>query len=193
MSESRDAFLRALVTQFHADLGVVGEFTPVGASQMPDVYKQLLAHREHMTVTVEAFYGSLVDVQVLQKRRDDHFYAREILLRRQPDSRVVQYGIVRLDWNMLDDEVRRDILTERIPLGRTLIEHNVLREVEVLQLWRVGCGRRLAELFAVEPGAATFGRTAIIHCNGHPAIELLEIVAPVTLRDAPNATGPRFV
>jgi hypothetical protein len=28
-------------------------------------------------------------------------------------------------------------------------------------------------------GQVTYGRTAVIHLNGEPAIELLEIVAPV--------------
>jgi hypothetical protein len=34
-------------------------------------------------------------------------------------------------------------------------------------------------LLGVPEGTTTFGRTAMIHCNGEPAVELLEIVAPV--------------
>jgi hypothetical protein len=34
-------------------------------------------------------------------------------------------------------------------------------------------------LLEVPKGTLTYGRTALIHCNQEPAIELLEIVAPV--------------
>ncbi len=179
MAHGPHEFVTALVYLFHNELSVIGEFHPVDAAQLPAAYRRLLAHPEHMTVSVEAFYGTRVVLEVLQKCRDDSHYSREILLRRVTDGAVVQYGIVRLDWTRLDEEVRRDILTECIPLGRTLIEHNVLREVEVLQLWQIYCGHRLTSLFGVENSRRTFGRSAIIHCNGEPAIELLEIVAPV--------------
>jgi hypothetical protein len=45
-------------------------------------------------------------------------------------------------------------------------------------LYRVECGEDLAKIFGVAPGVPTYGRTALIHCNGEPAVELLEIVAP---------------
>ena len=39
-------------------------------------------------------------------------------------------------------------------------------------------GEDLAAIFGVTPGSVTYGRTALIYCNGKPAVELLEIVAP---------------
>ena len=60
-----------------------------------------------------------------------------------------------------------------------LIERQILREVELFDLFRIACGPTLAELLEVPHGTLTYGRTALIHCNQEPAIELLEIVAPV--------------
>jgi hypothetical protein len=101
------------------------------------------------------------------------------LLRRQTDRAVVQFGIMRLSFDYLSDEVQQDILSERIPLGRTLIAHDVLRKVQLASLWRIAIGRDLAHWFQVSRGTPTFGRTALIYCNGEPAVELLEIVVPV--------------
>ena len=54
---------------------------------------------------------------------------------RESDGRVIQLGIVRINFDFLDPEVRQEIVAERTPLGHILIGHNVLREIE---LWRCG-------------------------------------------------------
>jgi len=102
-----------------------------------------------------------------------------ILLKTHAEGQVVQYGIVRLNFNVLAEGPRREIMEEQKPLGRVLIERQVLREIELFDLWEVHCGEILAQLFNVVSGTLTYGRTALIHCDGEPAIELLEIVTPV--------------
>jgi chorismate-pyruvate lyase len=170
--------LDSLVTSFYARPEELGEFTVVEPDQIPLPYRDLLCHDHHMTVTIEAFHRVPVEVEVLSVTDRQTRYARRILLRRQSDQAVVQFGIVRLDLQMLDKPVRDEILAERTPLGRVLIEHEVLREVELHQLYQVRCGPDLAERFQVPLGTTTFGRTALIYCNGEPSVELLEIVAP---------------
>ncbi len=139
---------------------------------------QLLGHEDHMTVTVERRHGCQVDVQVLESKSTPTHYLRKIVLRRKSDRRVVQYGIVRLALDTLQPAVREEILEQKIPLGRVLIEHDVMRHVQLNALWEVKAGEELCHLFQVEPGHLTYGRTALIYCNGEPAVELLEIVAP---------------
>lgn len=156
----------------------LGQFQRVSPEVMPSPYRELLAHEHHMTVTVERWHGSLVDVQVLERQAVDDYYARKILLRRQDNRRVVQFGIVQLRFEFLDANVRAEIESCSRPLGRILIQHDVLRDVDLHGLWRVLCGAELADYFGCPTGTLTFGRTAMIHCNGEPAIELLEIVAP---------------
>jgi len=170
--------LQELLHLFYNDPALLGEFQEVTAQQLRNPYGKLLAHQGHMTVTVELYHGCPVDVEVLDRRFQSPQYARKILLRRQTDGQVVQFGIMRIDFRVLSQEVQQDILSERIPLGRTLIEHDVLREVELVALWQVIAGHDLAHLFAIPVGTETFGRTALIYCNGEPAVELLEIVTP---------------
>lgn len=181
MSEapSPDPDLHELIGLFFAADAELGRFVEVTDDELPSAPRRLLAHHEHMTVTVEEFHGGPVDVEVLATRRDLGHYARKILLRRQRDGAVVQFGVVRLALAYLDAEVTAEILSERIPLGRVLIEHNVLREVQLARLWRIEPGPELQRHFAVDAATIVYGRTALIYCNGEPAVELLEIVTPV--------------
>ena len=173
--------LDELIALFYRDARDLGQFTHCQSKDLPAAYSAMLDHEEHMTVTVERRHNSPVDVQVLERRLTDTHYMRKILLRRQSDGRVVQYGIVRLALSALQPIVRDEIMAQKIPLGRVLILHNVLRQVQLNALWRVACGTELSQLFEVAPGQITYGRTALIYCDGEPAVELLEIVIPEEL------------
>lgn len=152
----------------------------------PEPFQGLLNHQAHMTVTVEAFHGCSVNVRVHRTKygerdvADDaspgRWYAREITLHRQSDQRPVQYGIVRLNIDLLASDVWNEIRSEGIPLGRVLINHGVLREVELCEIWKVVANQHLAGLLERESGQTLYGRTARIFCDNLPAIELLEIV-----------------
>ncbi len=170
--------LGALVSLFYPDSHKLGEFSEVTAAEVPPVYRQLLAHENHMTVTVERFHNSPVDVRVLETSHSGQHYARKILLARQSDGRVVQFGIVRLNFAHVSPEVRSEIESQRIPVGRVLISHNVLREIHLVRLWRVAPGPDLCKLFDLTTSQITYGRTARIDLGGEPAVELLEIVTP---------------
>jgi hypothetical protein len=58
--------LNALVDLFYTDAGRLGTFTELPAADLPVVARTMLAHDEHMTVTVEAFHGCPVRVHVLE-------------------------------------------------------------------------------------------------------------------------------
>ncbi|MBX3420394.1 MAG: hypothetical protein KF752_02445 [Pirellulaceae bacterium] len=169
-----------LIALFYVDPALLGQFQSITADQCPTVYRRLLAHTGHMTLTVEQHHGQPVDVQVLADRQLGSTYQRQILLRRRSDQRVVQFGIVSLALDSLSEQVQAAITSKQIPLGRILIQHDVLRQVHLSDLWRVECGDELAAYFAVPAGSVTFGRTAQIAVGTTPAVQLLEIVAPET-------------
>lgn len=171
--------LDRLLALFHPSAQSLGRFTPVEAGKMPAEYQRLLDHQEHMTVAVEAFHESLVSVQVLATHITPTHYARQILLRRQTDQAVVQYGIMRVSLGCLSPEVRSEIESQRRPLGRILVRHNVLRTIHVHGLWRVEPGEELRQLFGMEQTSTTYGRTAGIDLDGTPSVEVLEIVTPL--------------
>jgi chorismate-pyruvate lyase len=161
----------------------LGEFEAVNS--VPAPYDSLLDHHEHMTVTVESHYGQRLGVHVHRCVKEGNWYSREITLVTSHSRRIVQYGIVRLDTSTLQPEVWTEIESRHIPLGRVLIDHDVLREVQMCELWRVQAGPSLASLMHLRIGDVLYGRTALIFCDGAPAIELLEIVAPTTAEERP--------
>lgn len=171
--------LNELLNEFYGDPvghSQLGEFRR--ASDIPEPYNRLLNHHAHMTVTVESFCGQPVNVHVHRHHRSDKWYAREITLVTSQSRRIVQYGIVRLQPEILAPEVWQRIEDRKTPLGRVLIDHHVMREVELSELWRVKAGPSLAGLMHLRVGDQLYGRTALIHCDGAPTIELLEIISP---------------
>jgi hypothetical protein len=153
---------------------------PVGGDGVPPPYHDLLVHSHHMTVTVERFYGQPVDVKVLNSRINGHDYARRILLTLRDTGRVVQFGIVQLDLDQLSPQVRAEILEQKSPLGRVLIRNNVFRRVEPTAYLRVTPNELMCSWFGLAEPVETFGRLGVIYCDGKPAIEVLEVMAPVS-------------
>lgn len=174
--ESANVELDSLIGLFYDDPTMLGDFVEIDSIRMPEPARSLLNHDHHMTVTVEKYHSSPVSVDVLRQRRDEDCYSREILLRRETDGEAVQYGIVRLDLNCLNPAVRDEILRHEKPLGRVLIEHDVLRRVKSKSMYQISAGPALSQLLQVAPGSTLYGRTAIIFTDLNPAIELLEIV-----------------
>jgi hypothetical protein len=158
----------------------VPEHEYVAAAAVPEPYRGLLVHEHHMTVTVEAFHGESVDVRVLDRRLTGDFYARKILLTLHDSGKVVLFGIPRVNFRYCSPEVRAEIESERTPLGRVLIQHNVLRRIEPTAFLRVVPNAALMAWFNLARPTPTYGRLAYIHCDEQPAVELLEIVAPVS-------------
>lgn len=159
------------------------ELVAVPASAVPPPYDRLLVHQHHMTVTVEEFHRDQVDVRIVDMHLTEDWYARKILLTRHGDGKVVQFGIVRIRLKYCSAPVRHAILEGNTPLGRILIEHNVLRRIEPLVFVRTVPGAATEAWFGPDLGRKpTYGRIGVIYCDEQPAIEVLEIVAPVVER-----------
>jgi hypothetical protein len=169
--------IRALFALF-APANDMPEYEYVTADEVPSPYHELLVHEYHMTVTVEQHHGSLVDVRILARRQENDAYSRKILLTLQSTGKVVQFGIMRVHLRLCSEAVCAAIVAGQTPLGRILIEHDVLRRIEPTAFLRVLPGPALREWYGVTEPQSTYGRLALIHCDGLPAVELLEIVAP---------------
>ncbi len=171
-----DEIFTHLTSLFYDRLEDLGEVEAVEADAMPEAYQSLLAHHDHMTVTNEAWHNSLVDVHVLTEQKGEDYYARKIVLVTQRDARPVQFGIVRIKLDVLPEIVRLEIESQALPLGRIMIRHHLMREVELCQLWRVKPGPELRLHMELEDEGPVYARTARILVDGEPAVEMLEIV-----------------
>ncbi len=171
--------LRRLTSLVPGNEDLIRRAEHVSSSLVPEPYKQLLAHDQHMTVTMEKYHGCPVNVQVMQEVSDGDVYARQIILTRSDNGAPVQFGIVRFDFRYVPKQVRDEIESGQIPLGRVLITHNVLRHIDLGAILKITAGKVLAEALAMDADQQTYGRLATIFCNRHPAVDLLEISAPL--------------
>lgn len=178
--------LNSLVELFPNELSLIEKAEHVPAAAVPQPYRDMLVHDHHMTVTMERFHESPVTVRIIDRRQSDSVYCREILLYKQGTEEAVQYGIVRFDLQFVTPNVRDEILQGDTPLGRVLINQNVLRHIDLGAILRITAGPRLAGYFNVESGATTYGRLATIFCNQQPAVDLLEISTPLTAPESPS-------
>jgi len=175
------AELNSLVHLFPDEPPLMDKAEHVPAALVPRPYRGLLVHDQHMTVTMEHYHHCEVDVRIIDSRRDDDVYSRKILLSKQGADTIVQFGIVRFDLQYVTPPVREEILEGKTPLGRILINHNVLRHIDLGALLKITAGPGLAEYFHTQRGTETYGRLATIFCNRQPAVDLLEISAPLRI------------
>lgn len=161
----------------------------VEGDEVPAPYHGLLVHTHHMTVTVEEFYDRPVDVKVLACRRNGNEYARKILLALRGSGEVVQFGLVRIDLGVCPTAVRDAIIEGKTPLGRVLIQHDMLRRIEPTAYLRVRLSSVMAGWFGSTPGAETYGRLGVIYTGERPVVEVLEVLAPVGGSGNHNSPG----
>lgn len=162
---------------FPGDAGT--EIEVVAPEQIPEPYRSLLVHTHHMTVTVEGFYGQSVAVRVLKTDRAGERYRRQILLSLHESGEVVQFGVIEVHLAVLAPAVRDEIVAGRTPLGRVLIQNNVLRSIQPSAFVRVTPGPELCQSFGMASPEICYGRSGTITAGETPAIEVLEILAPV--------------
>ena len=154
----------------------IPQYEVISAEEMPQPYRELLVHEHHMTVTLEAHHGDLVEVRILERLHQGDSYARKILLALEKSGRIVQFGIVHVDLSVCSDEVRAKIVEGKIPFGRILIQHNVLRRIEPIAYLKIEPGQAMRDWFSLKEEKPVYGRLAYIHYNEQPAVELLEVV-----------------
>jgi len=160
---------------------------PCQASDLPEPYHELLVHEQHMTVTVERFFGSLVDVEVLECVRQGSQYLRKIWLRLQSTRQVVQFGCVEVHLAELPPIVADQILSGKTPLGRVLIEYDVLRRIEPIQFFETNW----PTAWSANQSPSTFGRLGQISSAGRPLVNVVEILAPIADHEAARTLSSR--
>lgn len=153
------------------------ERAPIGArvltgAALPQPYRSLLDHHDHMTTTLERYHGRPIELRVLESRINGDRYDRKILLTAGTD-RFIEFGIVHMDLGAIPPAARDEIERRSAPLGEILIRHNVLRRIEPKWFLRFD-----GESFVFEhlEGEEAYGRIGTIHVEGRPVIRLLEVV-----------------
>lgn len=176
VTRERGGFIAPLLEGLRCALRA-DELAHVQAAALPPREAGLLDHEAHMTARLEQHFGEPVSVAVLQRRRDERTYAREILLS-LPGGRVVQYAVVAIALGRCPVAVREEILAERQPLGRILQPLTAELRVAPVGFVRARLPAALAGRCGAPPGAVAWGRLVRIHRGPDCLIEGLELLMP---------------
>ncbi len=170
--------LRELLCTF-GDEDDLERFTPVAGAAVPPPFKRLLVHDQHMTVTLEAYHGDPVHLNVHDSVLRDDEYIRKITLHATPDGPAVLLGIMKFDFRYCSVQTRDEIVGGITPLGRILIEHDVLRHLTGGPYYSVESGSSRLLGVDVDLPADCHARLARINCNGGQAVQVLEIITSI--------------
>ena len=173
-----DVDLRGLLSTF-GDEGDFARFAQVDGEAVPQPFKRLLVHDQHMTVTLEDHHGGAVHLSVHDSVLGDDEYARKITLHARPEGPPVLLGIMKFNFRHCSDATREEIVVGRTPLGRILISHDVLRHLSPGPYFAVSRGPSRLLGLKVDLPDDCHARLARINCNGGQAVQVLEIIASV--------------
>ena len=146
--ETAGAWLGEVLSQFPDERVRIEGIDVLEGGEIEGSPRELLVHTHHMTVTLEQAHGQPVHLEVLEVKREGENYARKLILRAGEGGPVVLAGIMRFRLEFVRPEVREAILEARTPLGRILIENDVLRRIETVAFLRFPLDNSFGELLA---------------------------------------------
>jgi chorismate-pyruvate lyase len=157
-----------------------GAFEPdcvaVQPENIPFPEDDLLVHHDHMTIVLQRHHGSAVQVHVLEEHLDGDLYTRKIALTPAGSNKIVEWGIVRLNFKYMPSAVREEILGKQMPLGAILVKHDVHRRIKPRYFLQLPEASSIVGLFDAKNSDPLYGRIGTIYCDDEPCIEVLEIV-----------------
>lgn len=150
----------------------------VPPEEIPEPFRSLLVHDNHMTVTLEEHFHDRVVVRPYRVQQVGDLYGRKLDLLTEKTGQVIMTGAMLFNLSLVEPSVGEDIIAQKSPLGRILIEANILRRVSRGRFIHVEARDPLAQRFGLPEPKACYGRLATIFCDEQPAVDLLEIVTP---------------
>ncbi len=97
----------------------------IAPHEIPLPYRALLVHETDMTLTLERHFGGRVVLRSLSTFTIGGWYFRRVLLVQEYSGRPVEMGAIRMKLGVFSARIRRQILANRIPLGRILRDGKV--------------------------------------------------------------------
>ncbi len=151
----------------------------IPGEEVPEPYRSLLVHTNDMTPTLERFHGGLIHVTAMRRQERDSFYYREVVLSRDSDDAPVEFGAIKINLSLFPQSARKEILSERIPLGRILAVHKIKHASRPKAYLRVESDDFINNALKLTGSHTLYGRRNTLWDTGnHPLAEVVEILPP---------------
>lgn len=147
---------------------------------VPQPFRKLLVHEGDMTPTLEAFYGSSIHVEVLQREQREDHYLRQVVLITDREERRVEFGAIKIFLARFPRAARNDILAERLPLGGILAKYNIPHSSRPKGFLRVRSDDFINRALGLTGAHSLYGRrNTLINPEEQSLAEIVEILPPV--------------
>ena len=155
------------------------DFKEIESQELPEPYKQLLAHEGDMTSRLENAYQSSIRVNRLRSSNDGKNYFREVILETTDSpSRAVEYGAIEIQLSNLPDLAKEAVIGGEKPLGGILNEGRIPYACELRGFFKVIPDESIQKAFAMEKPLELFGRSNKIQTRSGNTIALIVEVLP---------------
>jgi chorismate-pyruvate lyase len=153
----------------------------VSAEQMPEPYRSLLVHQNDMTSTLENFHRDRIHLQVVSRdRRNGHYY-REVVLQTDAENKPVEFGAIKINLDLFAQNAQKQVLAERLPLGRILKESGMEFSSRPQGFLRIASDSLMHKLLKLTESQLLYGRrNTLFDCNKRPLAEIVEILPPAS-------------
>lgn len=153
------------------------------ARQVPQPYRQLLAHSSDMTPTLERFHECTLSLRVLARERFRSTYEREVVLCGAEDSQPVEYGAIRIFLDHFPESAQRKILQERAPLGGILAEESIPHLGWPQAFFRLDADFHISRVLSLNEPCRLYGRRNVLLDGSRRMLaDVFEVLAPAGSR-----------
>jgi chorismate-pyruvate lyase len=171
----------ALLGHFYKRLGLsLPSIVRLEAPQLPPPYRQLLAHNDDMTPTLEGFYHESLSLQVCSRECWMDAYLREVVLALVHRGTPVEYGAIHIHLNHFPERVREQFLAEKHPFGRILQTEAIAHLGWPQAFFCIASDGRMGRLLDFDKPQLLYGRRNVL-LDGQRRLlaEVIEILAPL--------------
>jgi len=155
------------------------DFKEIESQELPEPYKQLLAHEGDMTSRLENAYQSSIRVNRLRSSNDGKNYFREVILETlDSPPRVVEYGAIEIQLSNLPDVAKEAVIGGEKPLGGILNEGRIPYTCELRGFFKIIPDASIIEAFVMEKPLELFGRSNKIQTRFGDTIALIVEILP---------------
>ena len=170
--------------EFYAQAGrALPVIKPVDGTKVPEPYRSLLVHSGDMTSTLESFHGESIRLEVLSRQERGDFYFREVVLILVQSGRPVEFGAIKMNLALFPPTARRQILDEKLPLGRILEDYKIVYSNRPKGFFRIESDGFIQAALWLPGVVKVFGRrNALLDPRKQALAEVVEILPPIAKR-----------
>jgi hypothetical protein len=152
----------------------------LGPDQLPEPARRLLVHQRDMTSTLAECHNSELRVEILQQKRSDDFYLREVFLRTIVADTIVEYGVIAIAMARFLPDQQSAIKAGKTPLGGLLHRFRIPFQSSPICFFSLAAGDRVNPALAVVNHGAAYGRfNHLATPAGEPLAWIMEILPKI--------------